>query len=186
MPYLSIKETSAVISLTLVISLSPAGAQNIDPAPEGMAVVYFARPATLAQNAYFSYFDSTRFVGKCDGPSYVRYECTPGRHVLWARSENRDFIEADLKAGKFYFIEVLIGLGAIKAAVRLSPVGPDDEEALDRIEALLKHQPPERLLEGQYKTTDEKIKKEVERGMERYRELKRNGVAILKMNTPVN
>ncbi len=46
MPYMSIKETSASYSLTLVISLSPAGAQNIDPAPEGMAVVYFARPAT--------------------------------------------------------------------------------------------------------------------------------------------
>src|SRR5688500_8701014 len=81
-----------------------AVAQIIDPAPADKAVIYFVRPSFLGFAINFSYFDSTRLIGKFKGPAYIRYTCDPGSHLFWARSENRDFVEAEVEAGKIYFI----------------------------------------------------------------------------------
>jgi len=74
--------------------------QNIEPAPADKAIVYFVRTSSLGFAINFSYFDSTKLVGKFNGPKYIRYECDPGSHLFWARSENKDFVEAEVDAEK--------------------------------------------------------------------------------------
>src|SRR5258708_5671525 len=87
-------------------------AQEIPPAPEGKSVVYFVRSSSLGFAVNFSYFDSAALIGRFNGPKYIRYECAPGSHLFWARSENRSFVEAQLEAGKIYFIQAIPKMGA--------------------------------------------------------------------------
>lgn len=110
--------------------------QDIAPAPTDKAVVYFVRANSTGAMINFTYFDSTKVIGKFNGPRYMRYECEPGEHLFWARSENRSFVRANLEAGKIYVIDVIPLMGAIKAAVKLVPVN-SPEYKLKRIQKLL-------------------------------------------------
>ncbi len=123
-----------------LIALSVIG-QNIEPAPSDKAVVYFTRTSSLGLAINFSYFDSTKLIGVFNGPKYIRYECEPGRHLFWAKSENRDFIEAEVEAGKIYFIEAFVNMGAIKAGVDLQPVDPNDARMMKKIFKLMNRKP---------------------------------------------
>src|SRR5262245_18356025 len=119
-------------------------AQEIAPAPADKAVVYFVRPNALGFAVSFSYFDSTRVIAKFNGPKYFRYVCEPGHHLFWARSENHDFVEADLEAGKVYFIEAIVEMGESKAVVNLDPVSdPKDPQQMKKILKLLERKSPE-------------------------------------------
>ncbi len=147
-------------------------------------MVYFVRTVTNAWNANFSYFDSIRFIGKSKGLNYFRYECIPGRHLFWCRAENRDYIEANLEAGKLYFIEVKLKIG-LAAAIQLQPVTPTDTVALDKILAVMRSKRPEMFLDAQLQV-DPELKQVIAREMEIYKERKKLGQVILKLETPVN
>lgn len=79
-----------VLSVVLIFLLCSfySSAQSLTPAPTGKAVVYFVRPSLLGFAINFSYFDSTALIGRFNAPKYIRYECDPGPHLFWARSEN--------------------------------------------------------------------------------------------------
>lgn len=150
-------------------------AQTIPPAPEDKAVVYFARPSGLGFAINFTYFDSATLVGRFNGGKYIRYECAPGHHIFWARSENKDFVDADVDAGKIYFIEAVPRMGALKAAVSLDPVDPKDPKQMKNILKMMSKKPPESptqedLAEDQRHSVDLVIK-----GMEKYKENKTKG-----------
>jgi len=72
-------------------------AQTIEPAPADKAVVYFVRASGMGALINFTFFDSDQVIGRFNGPKYLRYECEPGDHILWARSENKDFVQASLE-----------------------------------------------------------------------------------------
>jgi hypothetical protein len=113
------------------------------PAPATKAVVYIVRTSSYGAMIGFSYFDSTTYLGKTSGANYVRLEMEPGKHILWARSENRSFVEADLEAGKIYFLEATPGMGLVKAQVLLSPVDPSkDTKTMRRIFKLMEKEQP--------------------------------------------
>lgn len=153
--------------------------QDIKPAPDDKAVVYFARPSSLGLVINFSYFDSTRLIGKFNGSKYIRYECKPGVHLFWARSENRDFVEADVEAGKIYFILAIPKMGVGKAGVRLVPVDPVDLKKMKKIFRLLNKKPSELFTEEELKIdTKEEV---IARGLEKYKELKARGEIILRL-----
>ncbi len=114
----------------------------ITPAPVDKAVIYFARTTSTGSLINFMYFNGDKLIGKCNGRNYVRYEVEPGEHLLWARSENRDFVKAQVEAGRVYFIEVIPVPGMVKAGVALYPVNPQsglkqDLKALKRIAKLM-------------------------------------------------
>src|SRR6478609_10901232 len=127
---------------TFLISTLSFG-QTIPPAPADKAVVYFTRTSSLGFAINFIYFDSLQAIGRFTGPKYMRYECEPGTHLFWVRSENKDFVEAEVEAGKTYFIEAIPKMGALKAAVELLPVNPADIKHMSKILALLKKKPAE-------------------------------------------
>jgi hypothetical protein len=169
-------KTLAVVILASFCSFY-AGAQTIDPAPADKAVVYFVRPSALGFAINFTYFDSTRLIGKFNGPAYIRYTCDPGRHLFWARSENRDFVEADVEAGKVYFIEAIVKMGAVKAAVALEPVDPNDEKRMKRIMKLIGKKKSQSFTDDELKAEEEKMQDVIARGLEKYAEERKNGKA---------
>lgn len=163
-----------------------AFAQEIAPAPEGKAVVYFVRPSALGMAINFSYFDSTTLIGRFNGPKYIRYECEPGKHLFWARSENRDFVEAEIEPGKIYFIEAIVKMGAVKAAVNLQPVDPADKKRMDKIMKLLAKRPSESFTPEKLKEDLNSLEDAVDRGIEKYKEDKTNGKTFAQLVASMN
>ncbi|MGC4103715.1 hypothetical protein [Ferruginibacter sp.] len=103
----------------------------------------------------------------------MRYECTPGRHLFWGRSENRDFIEADLEAGKIYFIEAVPQMGALKASLNLKAINPDaDAKAMKRILKVIRKKKDKSSSEEDQASETEDLGEVIKRGLERYQEVK--------------
>lgn len=96
------------------------------PSPE-KALVYFMRPSGMAFAVNFQIWDSDRFVGLSQAKSYFAYECDPGKHLFLGIAENRVAIEADLVAGKSYYIGTNVRMGAWKARMDFTPVTQGSE-----------------------------------------------------------
>ena len=112
-----------------------ATAQNneITPPSEGKAVVYIVRTSSAGSLINFKYFMDETYLGKFNGRRVFRYECDPGKHVIWARSENVDYIEAEFKANAIYLVEVKATVGFVKASVKLATVDGSDKRQMKRI-----------------------------------------------------
>jgi hypothetical protein len=164
------KKLALIIPLVL-FSLSSM-CQNLISAPEDKAVVYFVRTSIAGFAINFSYFDSTKLIGVFNGPKYIRYECQPGQHLFWARSENRDFVEAELEAGKIYFIEAIAKMGAIKASVELQPVNPNDISKMEKIIKFLNKNSSESFTEDELKKETIRLQSAIDRGLEKFKEEK--------------
>lgn len=173
---------SITLSVLFVLATYFAIAQNIPDAPNDKAVVYFARTSSLGFAINFVYFDSLQAIGRFNGPKYMRYECEPGKHLFWARSENRDFVEADLEAGKIYFIEVEVKMGAVKAGVELSPVDPKDVKTMGKILKLMDKRQSESFTTEELETITKNYNDVVERGFNKYNEDKQKGKVIKKLD----
>jgi len=91
------------------------------PPPE-KAMVYFMRPSGMGFGINFQIWDGTYFVGLSQAKSYFAYECDPGKHLFLGIAENKVAIEADLEAGKSYYIGTNVRVGAVKARMDFTPV----------------------------------------------------------------
>lgn len=138
-------------------------AQIIEPAPENKAVVYFVRPSSVGWAINFTYFDSTQVIGRFNGVKFLRYECDPGKHIFWARSENKDFISGQFEAGKIYLIEAVPYMGALKAGVRLYPI--ESTEYLKQIQKLLTKGKSEEFSEEELESLQYEMEFVIERGV---------------------
>ena len=90
------------------------------------SVVYFIRNSKMASIVNFSFFDGDQAIGQIAGKSYFRYDCKPGEHIFWAKSENKSFVKADLAPGKVYFIIVHVMVGFIRPNLNLEPIDSED------------------------------------------------------------
>jgi hypothetical protein len=141
-------------------------------APQDKSVIYFVRTSSVGSLINFTYFDSAAVIAKCSGKNYVRYECKSRYRLFWGRSENKDFIEAEVEAGKIYFIEVIAQMGFVKAALELRPVDPSDKKAIKRISKLINKKEAETFTEDQLEKETINFKDVIERGLEKYKEEK--------------
>jgi len=91
------------------------------PPPE-KALVYFMRPSGMGFAINFQIWDGNHFAGLSQAKSYFAYECDPGRHLFMGFAENKVAIEADLEAGKSYYIGTNVRVGAWKARMDFTPV----------------------------------------------------------------
>ena len=164
-----------LIACSFIICSFSSKAQLRPPSP-GRSVVYFARVSDLGFAINFSYFDSASFIGITSGKNYIRYECDPGWHLFWARSENKTYVEADLEEGKIYFIEVVPMMGGLKAAVDLYPVHPTrDEKYLKKILKMIDKQNAEIMTEEKMAKNRERLKEVVDWGLDKYWDDKKKG-----------
>jgi len=155
---------------------SSASCQVITPAPSDKSVIYFVRTSVLGSAINFSYFDSTKLIGRFNAGKYIRYECNPGKHLLWARSENRDFIEADLQPGKIYFLKANPRMGLAKAQVYLEQVDPNNPKEMKNILKLMAKRPSEQFTEAKLIEDSKDLQKVIERGMAEYAKDKLRGI----------
>jgi hypothetical protein len=91
------------------------------PSPQ-KALVYFVRPSGMGFAVNFQIWDGDHFVGLSQAKSYFAYECEPGKHLFLGFAENRVALEADLEAGKSYYIGTNVRMGAWKARMDFTPV----------------------------------------------------------------
>jgi hypothetical protein len=153
-----------------------AQGQSVEPAPSDKAVIYFVRPSSLAFAIDFTYFDSTRLIGKFNGPDYMRYTCNPGHHLFWARSENQSFVEANVEAGKVYFIEAIVQMGTLKAAVDLDPVpDPRDPNRMKKIIKLIERKTSKSFTREELAADQKEMWEVISKGLEEYRGDKKEG-----------
>jgi hypothetical protein len=160
--------------------------QNFPSAPENKAVVYFFRTSASGSAINFTYLDSIRVIGKFSGQNYFRYECDPGLHLLWARSENRDFIEANFEAGKIYLIDAVPRIGAIKAAVALEPTAWHDSKRMEKISKLMEKKPARTWTSQELDALTKDFADPIARGIEKYKEDKALGKAFTKILPGMN
>jgi len=102
------------------------GTPTQGPTP-GKAMVYFMRPSGMAFAINFQIWDGTHFVGLSQAKSYFAYQCDPGGHLFLGIAENKIAIEADLEAGKSYYIGTNVRMGVVKARLDFTPVTRDSE-----------------------------------------------------------
>jgi len=130
-----------VIVFALLANSFIISAQGFKPPSEGKAVVYFTRVTDYGMAVSFEFFHNDKYIGIFKGKNYMRYELEPGEQLLWASSENKEFVTAELKAGGTYIIIVDVIMGAWKARVGFNPITADDER-FERAKKLISSKPP--------------------------------------------
>lgn len=174
------KHLKILSALIFVLSTTlTTNAQKIEPAPDDKAVVYFVRPNALGALINFTYFDGEKVIGKFNGPKYMRYECEPGKHLFWARSENKTFVEANVEAGKIYILEAIPTMGGIKAGVKLVPINPKTDR-LKKIQKLISKKKGMVFTDNQLQLFNNQMVEVVKRGMIKYKKIQgSNKVPVL-------
>ena len=102
-------------------------ATPIEGPPPGKALVYFMRPSGLGFAINFQIWDGEHFIGLSQAKSYFAYPCEPGKHLFIGMAENKRGIEADLVAGKSYYVITQVKMGAWRARMGFIPVNPESE-----------------------------------------------------------
>jgi len=166
--------------LLLIIQSSFIFSQEINSDLENKATVYFTRASSLGALINFTYFDGEKPIGRFNGPKYLKYVCEPGKHLFWARSENRSYIEANLEAGKIYLIDVIPQMGAIKAGVKLIPVDKSIYK-LKRIQKLVTKKDPVKFNENELQKLKDEMGDVISRGIKKYEEIKDKNQKIKKL-----
>lgn len=75
------------------------------------ALVYFMRPRrfeafTGGGNLYAKLYDGDTFLGDVPAKYQLAYQATPGKHVFMVTGSAADFLQAELEAGKKYYVVI--------------------------------------------------------------------------------
>jgi len=175
-----------LVLLGLLI-LGPTMASGFIPPAKGNAVIYFTRVSSFGGATKFEFFHNEEFVGVFKKKNYIRYEVKAGEHLFWVSSENKQFVKANLEAGKTYIVLVNIKVGAWKPQVGLEPqnvTDPTQEKELQRAIDLVNSKDPIITPQSVIDKTTKKLKSRgfIEGIMERYEkkwQYKANYVKIL-------
>lgn len=100
------------------------------PAPQpGKALVVFMRPSSfggaIQSSVYDTRGDDNDFIGVVSARTKLAYQAFPGHHLFMVVAEYSDFMNADLVAGKTYYVLVRPRPGIWKARFSLIPIHRD-------------------------------------------------------------
>lgn len=160
-----------ILAFIACMTLMTISAQELEKPSEGKAAVYLMRTSGLGAAINFKYFVNETYLGKFSGRNYVRLELDAGEQLIWAKSENLDFMEANLKEGAIYLIHVKPKMGGMKAAVRLEVVDTSNEKLMKKVNKLLTNKAPAKL----NLKKAEKVTAKIGDYLEKYQSLKNNG-----------
>ncbi len=125
------------------------------------ALVRFMRPSGLGSAINFNIWDGDKVIGNSVAKAQFDYLADPGQHLFVAIAENKTFLEADLEAGKIYYILTQVKMGMWKARVGLVPVTKGSEywdKVTDYEKELKKLEPDVALLQSWEDANKDKIK----------------------------
>jgi hypothetical protein len=143
--------------------------QGFTPPSDSNAVVYFVRVSSFGAAVSFEYFHNEDFIGIFKGKNYMRYELQAGEHLLWASTENKEFLQCDLRAGETYLVLVNVKMGGWKARVGLEPVTEENPD-FERVKKLVYEKSPRVTEQSLINSTQKKLDKRgfVQNIMQRY------------------
>jgi hypothetical protein len=147
--------------------INAVSSQGFQPPSPGKAVIYIYRVTDYGFAINFEYFNNDKFIGAFKGKNYMRYECDPGQQLIWISSENKEFIECDLKEGGTYMILVYLYPGVMKARMESSPITSTDERFQAAKDFIMKEAPvvtPQEKIDAMNK----KLAKFIAEWMKRY------------------
>lgn len=106
---------------------------NQEPKPEaGKALVVFMRPSFygggIASSVYEAPDGEDRFLGVLRAKEKLAYQVDPGAHRFMVVGENADFLDANVEAGKTYYVLISPRPGVWKARFSLLPLHNDQSE----------------------------------------------------------
>ncbi len=162
------KKQFSLFFIAVIFACINGFSQGFTPPSEGKAVVYITRVAKLGAAVNFRYFHNDQFISRFNAGKYIRYECEPGEHLFWAKSENRDFVTAELEAGKIYVIDAKVQMGGMKARVKLVPIDFSDPKYLAKIEKLVNKKPPHMLKEADMTKLKAKYEDDIAKSLDKY------------------
>lgn len=163
------KKIKLLFVLVLVCISSQIFSQGFTPPEEGNAVIYIVRVTKWGGSTSFEYFHNENFIGIFKGKNYMRYECPAGEHLIWASSENKEFLRCDLAAGETYMALVNVIMGGFKARIGLEPLTADNED-FERAKELINDKEPVVTSESAIQKTQKKLEDRgfIENIMEKY------------------
>ncbi len=160
-----------LIAIIMLVGTTSLFSQGFQAPAEGKAAVYFVRVSSWGGASSFEYFHQDKYIGVFKSKNYLRYECEPGEQLLWASSENKEFVTADLKAGESYIIIVDVIMGAWKPRVGFNPITAQDGEIFDRAAALIKKKKAIVTSEAKIKTMNIKLEKFIGEKLKMYHDV---------------
>jgi len=132
----------------------------LSPTPE-KALVRFMRPSGMGYAINFNIWDGEKVIGNSVAKGQFDYLADPGKHLFVAVAENKTFLDAQLEAGKVYYILTQVKMGMWKARVGLIPVNRGSEywdKVAEYEKELNKLQPDTALLKSWEDANKEKIR----------------------------
>lgn len=112
------------------------------PGPDEAKVIVY-RSASFGGVEHFPVFEwlgcDGKLLGFTETDRYFEYRCPPGKHIFITWGEGEAFIEADLEAGKTYYIRAYSKFGVLSARPGFAPVSRDSEHWDKLDEMLLTH-----------------------------------------------
>ncbi len=135
-----VKKSILTILLLLciaMVSTSATASKKVTP-NSGKCLVYFMRPSSSAFAIKFKLYDNEVLVDKLGHSNYIAYECDPGEHIFVLKSENTDYLEANLEANKVYLVECEVQPGIITARVAFNPISPQHKKFENKEKDILK------------------------------------------------
>lgn len=128
---------------------------------EGNVAIYIVRADKRGGLVGFEYFFNDQYIGKFTGQNYLRLECKPGEQLIWASSENKEFVTAELAANKIYIIQVNHDRwgAAFKVHVSLQPLNKNDSKELKTIVKTINTLDVTAISETEIVSTDAKMKR---------------------------
>ena len=93
------------------------------------ALITFIRDRSFVKEIPFGIWSKDHFLGNLKGETYFQIAVPAGKHLFFGKSEHWSVLEADVEAGKRYFVHVTVNMGWTQAHIRLLPVNEDTEES---------------------------------------------------------
>ena len=146
-----------------------------------MALVRFMRPSGFGFAINFNILDGEKVIGNSVAKSQFDYLTDPGKHLFIATAENKAFLEADLEAGKTYYVLTRVRMGGWYARVSFVPVNRGSEfwdKVIEHESTLVKQEPDTAAI----KEWEEKNKPKINNVLSQYESVWKDKYEWPKMN----
>ncbi len=132
-----------ILPLALAACSTTANMRDAEPSPppgddEAKVIVFRTAAFGGAENfpVYELVNDEGKLLGFTETDCFFEYRCPPGHHLFVTWGEGESFIDAELEAGRTYFIRAYSKFGVLAARPGFAPVGQGSED-WDKLEEIL-------------------------------------------------
>jgi hypothetical protein len=162
------KTKNLLIVIAFILGVNVTNGKGFTPPSPGKAVVYFARVTNYGKGVSYEFFDQDKYIGTFKKKNYMRYECNPGKNLLWASAENKEFVTADLQEGGTYILIVNVVMGWGSARVGMNPITSADTDLFNRAKELINSSDPIVTPDKKIADMNKKLEKFIKTKLDQY------------------